>query len=155
LGQAARHVHDDPRSLNALAWFLAACPDAAIRDPSRAVELARRATELAPKNGSLWNTLGVARYRVGDWRGAIEALEKAMELRHGGDASDWLFLAMAHWRLGAKDQARGWYERAAAEIATNRTIDEELARFRDEAADLIRSADADAIMPNGPAAFAR
>ena len=37
---------------------------------------------LKPDVGSYRNTLGVARYRAGDYDGAIEALEKSMEL-HG------------------------------------------------------------------------
>ncbi len=57
----------DPRATpaapaNSLAWLLATCPDPRIRDPARAVALARRATELKPKDGGCWNTLGVARY---------------------------------------------------------------------------------------------
>src|SRR5262249_61407508 len=36
---------------NALAWLLATCPDAKLRDPDRAVELARKAVQLAPKEG--------------------------------------------------------------------------------------------------------
>ena len=34
---------------NDLAWLLATCPDAKVRDAARAVELAKRAVELAPK----------------------------------------------------------------------------------------------------------
>ena len=40
-----------------LAWFLATCPVAAIRDPGRAVELAKRAVELDPPQGRYWTTL--------------------------------------------------------------------------------------------------
>ncbi len=32
----------------------------------------------------------------------------------GGSAFDWLFLAMAHQRLGRNDEARRWLERAGA-----------------------------------------
>ena len=99
-------VHND------LAWLLATCPDAKMRDFPKAVALARRAVELAPKEG-YWNTLGVAHYRAGDWKASVAALEKSMELGHGGGAIDWFFLAMAHWRLGHSDEARTWYEKAA------------------------------------------
>src|SRR5205814_2297019 len=34
---------------NNLAWLLAMCPDVTVRDSGRAVELARKAVELAPK----------------------------------------------------------------------------------------------------------
>ena len=85
-------------------------PSSAI--PSRAVALARKAVELEPKNWAYRNTLGAAQYRAGDWKAAIAALEKSMELRKGGDSNDWFFLAMAHWQLGEKDKAREWYDRA-------------------------------------------
>src|SRR5262249_48959926 len=99
--------------LNNLAWLLATHRQEEQRDPPRAVELARKAVELAPKEGAYWNTLGVAHYRVGEWKEALAALEKSMELRQGGDAFDWFFLAMARWQRGEKDEARKWYEEAA------------------------------------------
>ncbi len=127
-----------PQLHNNLAWLLATCPDVKRRDAKRAVELAGKAVELAPKDGNLWNTLGVARYRASDWSGASEALHKRMELCKGGDSFDWFFLAMAHWQRGEKDKAREWYERAEAWRAKNRPKDEELRRFRAEAAELLK-----------------
>ena len=56
----------------------------------------------------------MAHYRAGDWKASLTALEKSMELRKGGDSFDWFFLAMAHWQLGEKDEAREWYDRAVA-----------------------------------------
>jgi tetratricopeptide (TPR) repeat protein len=128
---------DQPGSQNNLAWLLATCPLEKLRDPRRSVELARKAVGLAPKNGDIWNTLGVAHYRVGDWKAAIEALTKSMELRKGGDASDWFFLAMAHWQLGEKPQARSWYDKAVQWMEKNQPKNEELIRFRAEAAALL------------------
>src|SRR5262249_26338098 len=101
-----------PAAHNDLAWLLATCPEPTVRDPGRAVALAGRAVELVPSTGAYRTTLGVARYRAGDWEGAVAALEKSMELRQGGDAYDWLFLAMAHRRLDDAGQARKWYDRA-------------------------------------------
>src|SRR5439155_17525669 len=99
-------------ALNNLAWLLATCAEATLRNPKRAVELAREAVALAPQAGYIWNTLGVAHYRAGEWNAAIAALEKSMALRKGGDSADWFFLAMAHWQLGEKDEARNWYDQA-------------------------------------------
>ena len=79
---------------NELAWLLATDPNPNARDPGRAVNWAKKAVELAPNEGNFWNTLGVAHYRAGDWKAALEALEKSMKLRNGGDSSDWFFLAM-------------------------------------------------------------
>jgi tetratricopeptide (TPR) repeat protein len=129
---------------NQYAWFLATCPDGKLRKPSQAVELAKKATELAPKVGNHWNTLGVAYYRAGDWQATARALEKSIALRQGGDAYDWLFLAMAHWQLGHHEEARQWYHRAIAWIDKNKRQDEELSRFRAEARTLFE--------PQGPEA---
>ena len=112
-------------------------PPGELRDPDRAVELAKKAVELEPKEGTYWNTLGVAHYRAGDWKAAIEALTKSMELRNGGDSFDWFFLAMAHWQLGDKPQARSWYDKAVAWMEKNQPKNEELIRFRAEAAALL------------------
>jgi tetratricopeptide (TPR) repeat protein len=128
---------NDAKACNQLAWALAATPYEKLRDSKRAVELAKKAVELAPRDGSIWNTLGVAEYRADNWQASVEALSKSMELRQGGDAFDWLFLSMAHWQLGHRDQARTWYEKGMAWMNTNRSKDEELLRFRAEATQLL------------------
>jgi serine/threonine protein kinase/tetratricopeptide (TPR) repeat protein len=124
---------------NNLAWILANSLDPKFRDPARAVEVARKAIELAPQGSGFWNTLGVAHFRTGDWKASVAALEKSMELGNGGDAIDWFFLAMAHWRLGRRNEARDWYDKAAAWDAKNlgRPEKEELLGFRAEAAALL------------------
>jgi tetratricopeptide (TPR) repeat protein len=137
----------EPKSANAqnnLAWLLATCPETALRDPRRAVALASNAVELEPNQGTFQNTLGAARYRAGDWAAAVEALNKSMELREGGDAFDWFFLAMAEWQLGNKDAARDWYDKAGQWINANQKAlernqghVEELKRFRTEAKDVL------------------
>jgi Flp pilus assembly protein TadD len=48
---------DTLSSMNILARLLATCPDAKVRNPSRAVELSKKAVELAPTEGAHWNTL--------------------------------------------------------------------------------------------------
>jgi len=138
----------DPSSAvahNNLAWLLATCPEAKLRDSLRAVEMAKKAIELAPLQGGHWNTLGVAQYRAGQWRAAIEALTKSMELRAGGDSFDSFFLAMAYWQLGNKDEAGTWYDRGVTWIEKNRALldndqqhDAELKRFRTEAEELLK-----------------
>jgi tetratricopeptide (TPR) repeat protein len=122
---------------NNLAWVLATCEDAAVRDPGRAVELARRAVKLDPNAGDSQNTLGVALYRTGDWTAAIETLNKSIELRKGGDSHDYFFLAMAHWQLGAGDEARVWFAKGVRWMDANAPGDDELRRFRAEAAKVL------------------
>jgi tetratricopeptide (TPR) repeat protein len=122
---------------NHLAWVLATCSDPQSRDAALALTLAKRAVELEPKNGPYLNTLGVARYRTGDWAGAIADLEKSMALRKGGDSSDWFFLAMARWQLGEKDAARDWFDKAVKWMKEKAPRNPELIRFHAEAAALL------------------
>jgi serine/threonine protein kinase/tetratricopeptide (TPR) repeat protein len=123
--------------LNDLAWVLATSTDPKVREPARAVVLAEDVVRLAPTVGPYWYTLGVARYRVGNWKGALAALEKSMDLSKGPDAYDCLFLAMTHWQLGNKDEARKWYDNAAEWIEKNNPKIEQLSRFQSEAEELL------------------
>jgi tetratricopeptide (TPR) repeat protein len=129
---------------NALAWLLATCPEAKLRDPGRAVKLARKSVELAPKVGGSWNTLGVAYYRAGEEKEAVLALNKAVELHREATVVDLLFLAMAHHKLGNVDESRKCYDQAAAWLEKNGPAlakdpwqAEELRRFRDEAEEVL------------------
>jgi uncharacterized protein HemY len=99
---------------------------------------AQKAVELAPTYGLIRNTLGVAQYRAGNWHKAVAALEKSMQLQGGGDSYDWFFLAMAYWRLGEKEKARQWFDRAVQWMDKNMPRGGELGRFRAEAAELLR-----------------
>jgi serine/threonine protein kinase/predicted Zn-dependent protease len=128
---------DTTTSRNDVAWLLVTAADRKLQDPGRALELAKKAVDLVPGNGDYWNTLGVASYRAGDLKSAVAALTKSMDLRKGGDPTDWFFLAMAHCRLGEKIQSRTWYDRAAQWMEKNQSQDEELRRFRAEAAELL------------------
>ncbi len=128
---------NSPTALNNLAWNLVRNPDAKLRDPARAVPIARRAVELSPQSGLYWNTLGVAHYRAADWPAAIDALERAMSLRSGGDSFDWFVMAMACHQQGETIDARFWYDSAVEWMATNKPKDDELVRFRTEARSLL------------------
>jgi serine/threonine-protein kinase len=122
---------------NGLAWALATWPDAALRDPARAVALAEAAVAAEPAQGAYWNTLGVARYRAGDFDGAIEALEASMEHRDGGDPNDWLFLCMAEHARGRTESAREWFERSLEWRATHGEPSQDLQRWMSEARELL------------------
>jgi tetratricopeptide (TPR) repeat protein len=129
---------NSPAAHSDLAWLLATCPDTKFRNARKAVELAKKAIVLAPKEGNHWNRLGAAHYCAGEWKPAIAALEKSMELRNGGDSFEWFFLAMAHWQLGQKEEARKWNDKAVAWMEKNQPKDEELVRFRTEAESLLK-----------------
>lgn len=126
------------RAHNDLAWLLATCPELNLRDPAQSLALAIRAVELAPNEGSHWNTLGVAHYRAGNWPAAIRSLKKARELLKDKHFS-WnaFFLATTYWQLGNEEEARKWFDQAVEWMEKNQSEEDELVRFRAEAAELL------------------
>jgi serine/threonine protein kinase len=152
--EALKRIGDEPRLNNEVAWFLVTCPVAKFRDPARAVRLAEKAVAAVHKDplqaaneGDDCNTLGLAHYRAGNWQAAVAALEQSRKLRRGGDVVDWLFLAMAHQKLGHPDEARKWYAQAVQWLEKNREAlatdptqsetAEEMDRFRREAEEVL------------------
>jgi tetratricopeptide (TPR) repeat protein len=144
LREAARRGEGDPNAQNNVAWLLATCPDLRFREPALAVKLAQAAVDRSPSEAAFWNTLGMAQYRAGDWQASIEAIETSMGRNSGGDAWDWLILAMAYVRSGERERARPWYGRAVGWIGRNRPRDADLLRLLAEARNLIDA-------PNEPA----
>jgi tetratricopeptide (TPR) repeat protein len=127
-----------PEELNNVAWGLIRRSDPSVGVARQAVELAQKAVDLSPSAGHIWNTLGVAHYRAGSWPAAIEALEKSRELNKDKHLSvDAFFLAMAHWQLGNKDEARKWFDQGALWMEKNQPQNEDLRRFRAEAEKLL------------------
>jgi serine/threonine protein kinase/tetratricopeptide (TPR) repeat protein len=123
-----------PESLNRIAWYLVSGQTVKESDSALAVALARKAVGLAPQLAKVHNTLGVACYRAGDWKGAIAALTRAEELAPGRSLGhNAFFLAMAHWQLGDKGVAREFYDRGVAWMNDKSPYNAELLRFRAEA----------------------
>jgi len=122
---------------NSLAWILATCPDLGLRDTGEAVKYAQLAVRQTPSVS--YNTLGVAQYRAGDFKAAAAALEQSMQLRAGGDAYDWFFLSMAYWKLDRKEEARARLRAAIDWTEKHQPDNEELRRFRKEAAELVKN----------------
>lgn len=108
------------------------------REPKRRVKLIWDLHDVVPeREEDGWQTLGVIRYRLRDWEGAVTALQKAAELRQGGDSTDSFFLAMALWQLGEKDKARKEYARGVQWMQQHQPNNPKLKRFRVEAAALL------------------
>ena len=78
LEELVRDFPDDHATLNNLAWLLATAPEDALRDPKRAVVLARRALMSAPDNYSVWSTLAEAHDRAGDYARALQSAQEAL-----------------------------------------------------------------------------
>ncbi len=119
-----------------LAWLLVACPDPEFHDAARAAEVAKRAVELAPGSVESRQALGKARYRLGEWQAVADGLAKLV--RSGGDdVSSMFYLAIAHWQLGNKAQARDWYERAMKVPVHPLVVNGEIYRLEMEATKLL------------------
>jgi eukaryotic-like serine/threonine-protein kinase len=135
----AKYGPDNPLTLRAqanLVWSLLTATDPKLRDPARALRLAKEVNAIAPDRDS-WNNLGMAHYRVGEWENSIQSLQKSMELQNGGDPWDWFVLAMAHWKLGKKKEASQWYEKAVKWMDKKMPNHRDLRRFRAEASELL------------------
>src|SRR5262249_24109214 len=64
------------------------------------------------QKADLLNTLGAALYRAGRFAEAQRRLDEGNQKRKGKSLEvDWVFLAMAHHRLGHHDEARRWLDR--------------------------------------------
>jgi tetratricopeptide (TPR) repeat protein len=84
------------------------------RNRSEAVRLAELAVNTAPdfERASYLNTLGAALYRAGRFEEAIRRLDEGIRKRDGVSVGqDWVFLALAHHRLGHHEEARRWLGR--------------------------------------------
>jgi Flp pilus assembly protein TadD len=95
-----------------LAWLLATCPERQYRDSARAVDVAKEAVELAPRDGENWKALGVALYRADRVGEAVAALDRALRENKVKAGCGLFFLAMCHHRLGAAVRARDCRQRA-------------------------------------------
>jgi tetratricopeptide (TPR) repeat protein len=70
---------DDASALNGLAWVLASCPDASLRDGKMAVETATRACELSEwTEASFLDTLAAAYAETGDYTTAVRWQREAI-----------------------------------------------------------------------------
>jgi Flp pilus assembly protein TadD len=75
-------------TLKNLAWILATDPDPAVRNPARAVELARKASKLVgPDNPVYLDTLAAALAAAGDFPQAVATAEHAATIARDGGAT--------------------------------------------------------------------
>jgi tetratricopeptide (TPR) repeat protein len=140
---------DDAGIRNVLAWRMALPSDRPRTEYDEAAEYARNAVALAPKDGDIYNTLALAKYRCGRWDESIAATERSMALRRGGNAWDWFILAMAHARKGNKDEALKWFDKAVAWTEQKASDNADLRQFWGEAAKLLGRAGPGVVTPAG------
>jgi tetratricopeptide (TPR) repeat protein len=79
----------DMEAQNNLAWCLATCPQASLRNGDKAVQLARQANELAGgKNPVILGTLAAAFAETGRFGDAVRSAQKAIELARAAGLQD-------------------------------------------------------------------
>jgi WD40 repeat protein len=102
-----------------IVWSCVLVPDA-VADQDAPVRLAESYIADHPEGRSIeksdgLSTLGAALYRAGRCEEAIRRLDKGIQARgDGGDPKGFAFLAMAHQRLGHRDEARRWLDKLAS-----------------------------------------
>ena len=132
-----RLLPDNAYAHNILAWALATHCNHNRRMPAEALEHARKAVALAPKDSNFHNTLALAEYRAGHWAESIAAAERSIAMMKGVDASNLFFLTMALWQQGEKDRSRSYFGQAVDWTKKNDPKNTELLRFWREAAALL------------------
>jgi tetratricopeptide (TPR) repeat protein len=120
---------DDLGTLEWVTWTCVLYP-AALEDLNRLLPIAEKVLASDPDGHRLLTNLGGVLYRAGRYDEAIEKLTKVSAAwdQSGGDttatspAYTWFFLAMAHHRAGHTEEAKTWFDRAAAwvEEVTNK-----------------------------------
>jgi tetratricopeptide (TPR) repeat protein len=103
-------AQEQPDPWNKRSWEVVCKPGADPRVYRLAVAWAESACRLAPNDGRYLNTLGVALYRVGKYKQALETLSKSEKLNailfRGSHPSDLAFLAMTYQRLAQKEKGQ-------------------------------------------------
>jgi WD40 repeat protein len=158
--QMVDQIRESPKQLLDVSWSICRQTNQTPDDYRLALRQAEAAVRLAgPKPRLPWtylSTLGVARYRVGDYSGCLEPLRRAdaafadgyseavgsvwPEAKRG-QAHAQAFLAMAHFKLGHRQEAQAFLERLRRTMALPEwhKNNPDAPGFLREAEDLLRS----------------
>ena len=142
-GWAERYLQA-PEVLNDRSWRVVRQPGLSKSGYQHALLQAQEACLLAPGNGELLNTLGVARYRAGQYPAALEALTESDRLQspryQGSHPADLAFLAMTYHAFGQKEKAEAFLGRLRNTMKQSRWArDAEARGFLQEAETLLRA----------------
>ena len=128
----AESMPEFPRRLDLASRTVVRQPGAATAAYQRALKQAEAACRLIPQGGDLLTTLGMAQYRVGQYREAAATLTQADRLSavapNGPIPADLAFLALAQYRLGQLDQARAALRRLQATMKRSQWASNDEAR---------------------------
>ena len=108
----------DHAQSNSIAWTCVLASDATVYGEAL-VHLADAGVAGRPERGrersEVLNTLGASLYRAGWFEEAIRRLDESIQALDGGDVpKGFAFLAMAHHRLGHRDEAKRWLDKLVA-----------------------------------------
>ncbi len=131
------HVLRAAMCRNDLAWALANGPASTEATRQRALLWAQAATQLAPHEPIVWNTLAAIQYRLGSWRECVRLLEQAGRAGLNCDGHNDFLLAMAYLRSGDPQSARLWFDRGDRFISNLPAVSRGLQSVRDEAHQLL------------------
>ena len=108
---------------NALGYSLA---DRNRRLPE-ALALITRALEISPQDPFILDSMGWVKFRMGQYKEAVEYLQRAYEKRPDAEIS--AHLGEALWKMGQQNEARKVWQEGMAKEPTNTTLLETLKRF--------------------------
>jgi hypothetical protein len=121
--------------LNERAWQVVRAPGGKAGDYREALRQIEAAVKADPLSPGAFHTLGVAQYRSGLFREALESLRRSEELRD--DPGNLVFAAMAHFKSGEVDQAHSELRKVRDE---EKSAGAEMQAFLREAGALIEGA---------------
>jgi cytochrome c-type biogenesis protein CcmH/NrfG len=108
---AVKLAPDSSEPHNGLAWLLATCPDASVREGTKAVIEATRACELSRwKSAGDMDTLAAAHAEAGDFAEAVKREQEAIHLTAPDDPSRAAFqarLALYQAKTPYRDESPG------------------------------------------------
>jgi tetratricopeptide (TPR) repeat protein len=108
-------------------------------DPTRTLELARKAADQGSENEHFQYVLGMALLRAGAYENAYRVHRRAWELEGQFDdkAFNLLALSIVSSRLGRHAEARSFYDQGLAAMKETRPESPQLISLREEAAELL------------------
>lgn len=83
--QADLKTPDNPEILNSLAWIYATSEKPSLRNPAKAVALAKKAVSLKPESPHIWDTLAESCFASEDYSNAVNYGKKAISLAEEKD----------------------------------------------------------------------
>jgi len=135
----SKEIEENPHDLNLMSWETVSKPGRKQAAYDLALLQAESAYRLKP-DPEILNTVGVAQYRAGKFKQAIDTLERSRKANPSGPdtPADLAFLAMAQYRAGQVDESRRQLHklREAVKAAAG---DDEASAFLGEAEKVIGS----------------